>query len=79
MVPEFQKALDGLFIKENCDLYINGSLLSGELATLLSGRYVEIKMQPLSFGEYTSAFDQDNNLMGQYMKYLQNSSFPYAL
>ena len=51
-VPNFQKAVDGLFIKENADIYITGSnayLLSGELATLLSGRYIEIKMLPLSF------------------------------
>lgn len=56
-VPEFQKACDSLYIKKNVDLYITGSnayLLSGELATLLSGRYIEIKMMPLSFKEYTS-------------------------
>ncbi len=53
-VNEFQKACDGLFIKNNVDLYMTGSnayLLSGELATFLSGRYVEIKMLPLSFKE----------------------------
>ena len=46
-VEEFQKAVDALYIKKNCDVYITGSnayLLSGELATLLSGRYVEIKI-----------------------------------
>lgn len=54
-VPQFQKAVDSLFVKKNTDIYITGSnayLLSGELATLLSGRYVEINMLPLSFGEY---------------------------
>ena len=54
-VPEFQKAVDGLYIKENCDVYITGSnayLLSSELSTYLSGRYVEIKMLPLSFKEF---------------------------
>ena len=48
-VPMFQKAVDSLYIKKNVDVYITGSnayLLSGELATLLSGRYVEIKMLP---------------------------------
>jgi predicted AAA+ superfamily ATPase len=48
----FEKAIDGLFIKKYVDLYITGSnayMLSGELATLLSGRYVEINMLPLSF------------------------------
>lgn len=54
-VPEFEKAIDSLYIKNNVDLYITGSnayLLSGELATLLSGRYVKIEMLPLSFKEY---------------------------
>ena len=54
-VPKFQKAVDSLYIKKNVDVYITGSnayLLSGELATLLSGRYIEIKMLPLSFKEY---------------------------
>ena len=54
---------DGLYIKKNVDLYITGSnayLLSGELATLLSGRYIEIKMLPLSFKEYCSAFEEKN-------------------
>lgn len=81
-VPEFQKAVDGLFIKENCDVYITGSnafLLSGELATLLSGRYVEIKMLPLSFKEYVSAFEEKTDLIIKYQNYIQNSSFPYVL
>ena len=54
-VPNFQKAVDSLFLRENTDIYITGSnayLLSGELATLLSGRYIEIPMLPLSFAEY---------------------------
>ena len=62
-VTNFQKAVDSLYIKKNVDLYITGSnayLLSGELATLLSGRYIEIKMLPLSFKEYITAFDNDN-------------------
>ena len=58
-VNEFQKAVDSLYIKKNVDLYITGSnanLLSSELATLLSGRYIEIKMLPLSFKEYKDAY-----------------------
>ena len=54
-VPDFQKAIDSLYVRPNIDLYITGSnaqLLSGTLATLLSGRYVEIKMLPFSFSEY---------------------------
>lgn len=71
MVPLFQKAVDGLYIKKNVDVYITGSnayLLSGELATLLSGRYVEIKMLPLSFKEYLSVFD--NKEKGRYEYFL---------
>lgn len=81
-VNEFQKAVDSLFIKKNIDLYITGSnayLLSGELATLLSGRYVEIKMLPLSFKEFLSAFEINTDLSKKYTQYLTNSSFPYTL
>ena len=81
-VPEFQKAVDGLFIKKNCDVYITGSnayLLSGELATLLSGRYVEIRMLPLSFKEYVSALGGETDLQLKYQNYIQNGSFPYVL
>lgn len=63
-IEEFQKAVDSLYIKKNVDIYITGSntfLLSGELAILLTGRYVEIKMLPLSFKEYVSAFSGNNN------------------
>ncbi|MDR1283553.1 MAG: ATP-binding protein [Opitutaceae bacterium] len=81
-VPEFQRAVDGLFVKKNCDVYVTGfnaSLLSCELATRLSGRYVEIKMLPLSFREYVSAFDSRSDLALRYRDYLRNSSFPYTL
>lgn len=81
-VPEFQKAVDGLYIKKNCDVYITGSnayLLSGELATLLAGRYVEIKMLPLSFKEYLSALGDKTDLMLKYQNYIQNGSFPYVV
>lgn len=81
-VSDFQKAVDALFIKKNCDVYITGSnayLLSGELATLLSGRYVEIKMLPLSFKEYVSAFPENSNIDRLYQDYIHNSSFPYTL
>lgn len=80
-VPSFQKAVDGLYIKKNTDVYITGSnayLLSGELATLLSGRYIEIKMLPLSFKEYKEYLDEEGNEK-LYLKYINNSSFPYAL
>lgn len=80
-LPEFQKAVDGLYIKKNTDVYITGSnayLLSGELATLLSGRYIEIKMLPLSFKEYKEYLNEDDDEK-LYLKYINNSSFPYAL
>lgn len=78
-VFEFQKAVDGFYIKENVDLYITGSnayLLSGELATLLSGRYVEIKMLPLSFKEYVSAFSDNQNTQQLFLEYMQNGGMP---
>lgn len=81
-VESFQEAVDWLYVKKNVDLYITGSnayLLSGELATLLSGRYVEIKMLPLSFKEYISAFPENSNTQQLYMNYLTNSSFPGTL
>lgn len=77
-VPMFQKAVDSLYIKKNVDVYITGSnayLLSGELATLLSGRYIEIKMLPLSFKEYVSAFD-DNNYQQLFLNYMRNGGMP---
>ena len=79
-VYEFQKAVDGLYLKKNVDLYITGSnayLLSGELATLLSGRYIEIKMLPLSFKEYYSAFKSDNNNEQKlFLEYMRNGGMP---
>ena len=54
-VAEFQRLVDSLYIKKNCDVYITGSnayLLSGELATLLTGRYIETSILPLQFAEY---------------------------
>ena len=56
-VPEFEKCIDSLFLRENLDIYITGSnsyMLSGELATFLSGRYIQIHVLPLSFKEYLS-------------------------
>ena len=80
-VNNFQKAIDSLYVKKNVDLYITGSnskLLSGELATLLSGRYVEIKMLPLSFKEYIS-YIGDGDINKKYVDYVTKSSFPYTL
>ncbi len=81
-VDQFQKAADSLYIQDNVDLYITGSnasLLSGDLATLLSGRYVEIAMMPLSFKEYVSAQTDKSSISELYSKYRKNSSFPGAV
>ena len=78
-IQEFQKAVDGLYIKKNIDIYITGSnafLLSGELATLLTGRYVEIKMLPLSFKEYISAFPNNSNYQSLFLEYMKNGGMP---
>ncbi len=81
-VDKFEIAVDGLFIKKNVDLYITGSnayLLSSELATLLTGRYVEIKMLPLSFKEYMSVFEDQSELTRRFREYLRYGSFPQTL
>lgn len=92
-VDKFEKVVDSLFIKENTDLYITGSnayFMSSELATFLSGRYIELKMLPLSFKEYYQAkleyekLEQKENrisktLIQYYNEYIVNSSFPYTL
>lgn len=79
-VPMFQKAVDSLYIKKNVDVYITGSnayLLSGELATLLSGRYVEIKLLPLSFKEYLSAFEVlDKSRYEYFLDYMKYGGMP---
>lgn len=78
-VEGFEKVVDSLYIKENVDVYITGSnswLLSGELATLLSGRYIEIKMLPFSFAEfYASRGGGDADRL--FADYMANGSFPY--
>ena len=82
LIENFEKAANGLFLKENVDLYITGSnayMLSSDIATLLSGRYVEIKMQPLSFKEYMSTFKDKTDLEKRFNEYLRYSSFPEAL
>lgn len=81
-VEEFQKAIDSLYINKNIDLYITGSnayLLSGELATLISGRYIEIKMLPLSFKEYMSAFDENIDKQEKLLDYLKYGSLPLTV
>ena len=79
-VENFQKAVDSLYVKKNVDVYITGSnayLLSGELATLLSGRYVEINMLPLSFAEFCQMkTDGDKDTL--FAEYMKNGGLPYV-
>jgi predicted AAA+ superfamily ATPase len=75
---EFEKAVDSIYIKKNTDVYLTGSnadLLSGELATLLSGRYVEIKMLPFSFAEYCAANTMEDKIQA-FESYRTVGSFP---
>jgi len=81
MIPSWEKAVNSFLVDANVDIYITGSnayLLSSELSTLLSGRYVEIKMLPLSFKEYLDFTDSSNqeNLQLQFNQYLKFGGLP---
>lgn len=78
-VPDFQKVVDSLYVKNNTDVYITGSnsyLLSSELATLLSGRYVEISMLPLSFREYVTVTGMPKE--EAFPEYMKTGGIPYV-
>ena len=82
LINGFEKLVDSLFIKKNIDLYITGSnayLLSSELATLLTGRYIAINLHPFSFAEYTLAFSEEKNTDRLFRQFINNSSFPEAV
>lgn len=84
-VDSFEKAVDSLFLRENCDVYITGSnayFMSGELATLLTGRYVELSMMPLSFHEFCEGLrerEKDIPPTEMFNRYIRTGSFPYVL
>jgi predicted AAA+ superfamily ATPase len=86
-VNQFERLVDGLFVKPNIDVYITGSnafLLSGELATLLSGRYIEISILPFSFSEYLEAREIDAknkylNYESLFFEYVNETSLPAGL
>lgn len=81
-VENFQKVIDSLFLNEKIDIYLTGSnayLLSGELATLLSGRYVTIEMFPLSFKEFCSVQPPELSTSEKYRRYVETSSFPFVM
>lgn len=78
-VPAFEKVVDSLYVKPDVDIYITGSnawMLSGDLATLLTGRYVEIRMLPLSFKEFLSltGLNEEEGLA----EYLRHGGLPYV-
>ena len=80
-VTDYADVVDALYIKDNVDLYITGSnayMLSSEIATLLSGRYVELKMLPFSLKEYSMASSDSQSVEWLYADYITYSSFPYA-
>lgn len=86
-IPLFEKLVDGLFASQNVDVYITGSnayLLSSELATLLSGRYIEISILPFSFNEYLTARNIDTknkylNYETLFFDYINETSLPKGI
>ena len=81
-VTDFPDIINSLNLKPTVDLYVTGSnayMLSSEIATLLSGRYVEIAMLPLSFKEYAEGIGGTDHLSQTYIEYVSKSSFPYTL
>jgi predicted AAA+ superfamily ATPase len=82
MVKDFQRVIDSLLLRSNVDVYVTGSnayLLSGEIATLLTGRYIEIKVYPLSFSEYLSTLPEITSPEDAYRQYIDTGGFPYTL
>ena len=80
-VKEFQKSIDSLLLRDYLDIYITGSnsyMLSGELATYLTGRYIQIHVLPLSFKEYLSYYGEENELK-KYNEYSMYGGFPYLI
>lgn len=78
-VPSFEKVVDSLYIRDHVDVYITGSnayMLSSELATLLSGRYIEIKMLPLSFCEYMALTGMAKE--EAFVEFMKTGGIPYV-
>lgn len=78
-VPSYEKVVDSLYAKKGADIYITGSnayMLSGDLSTLLTGRYVEISMLPLSFKEYCEQTGQTAER--GFADYMKNGGMPYV-
>jgi predicted AAA+ superfamily ATPase len=82
LVNAFEKLVNSLFTKKKIDLYVTGSngyLLSSELATLLTGRYISINIHPYSFFEYTLAYSEEKNTDRLFRQYINTSTFPEAV
>ena len=90
MISSWEKVVNSFFVDTNVDIYITGSnayLLSSELSTLLSGRYIEIKMQPLSFKEYLiqqriekpADISNREKVIHHLEIYLKNGGFPETI
>ena len=80
LVDGFERVVNSIYLQPNVDIYITGSnshMLSGELATLLSGRYITIHVFPLSFSEFASV--NEGYSLDVFKRYTETSSFPYAL
>jgi predicted AAA+ superfamily ATPase len=82
MLDNFERLLDGLHILKNVDLYVTGSnayLLSGELATILTGRAITIEIYPFSFSEYIIYQNIEKPTDTDLVNYMQTGGFPQAL
>ena len=82
LIPQFEKLVDALYVKKDIDLYITGSnayLLSSELSTMLSGRYIAINLHPFSFAEYVTAFPEVSDMGNLFRQYMNGSCFPESV
>jgi predicted AAA+ superfamily ATPase len=87
VIKDFEKLLSSLQAKKNFDIYVTGSnafLLSSELATLIAGRYLEIKLLPFSFSEFVKFASQDNKTVNPsnealFQRYVRHGGFPQAI
>ena len=82
MINEWQKAIISLFLRPHLDIYLTGSnayLLSGELATLIAGRFVHLEVLPLSFREFMSVPEIDTDVTGSYIRYITDGGFPFVM
>ena len=82
LIPQFEKLVDALYVKKDIDLYITGSnayLLSSELSTMLSGRYISINLHPFSFAEYVTAFPEVSDMGKLFRQYMNGSCFPESV